>query len=80
MGVDDPILCGFYFLARMAQLTQITHLHKLKAGRQAMLDGLQKVENRCIGLFSCGFGILSKKVEWSELSKVVRKTQFALFR
>lgn len=45
-----------------------------------MLEGLQKVENRLIGVFSCCFGMLSEKVLLSELSKVVRKIQFALFR
>ena len=43
-----PKRANYTFLARKAQLLQFTHLHKQNAGLQALLEGLQKVENRLI--------------------------------
>ena len=44
------------------------------------LKACKRLKIGLFGLFSCYFGMMSEKVLSSELSKVVRKIQFALFR
>ena len=56
-----------------------TYANKMQAFKRC-LKACKRLKIGLLGLFSCYLGMLSKKVLSSELSKVVRKIQFALFR
>ena len=56
-----------------------THTNKMQAVKHR-LTACKRLKKGWFRVFSCRLGLLSEKVLLSELSKVVRKIHFALFR